>query len=647
MEDFESIVLGMTSRNIKERIDSVKKLGDLGDPRGVEYLINNLPELHSELRVNIIKALGKIKDARASGPLIVVYDQTPSTMIRREIIDALLKIRDEHSLSKLMEIVENTQEDLYLRITILKEVRKFGLKDSNHVINSSVKLLKDPDTEIRKNALFLIIDYGIKNIENYILPLIKEDDIEIRTRAMTYLYSIGGEDIIDKVISILSSKNVDNSTKEKIVEVIGYIKNNKIKDLLRKLVVCNVPDIRQKAVFSLSNYNEPDIVAQIADKLSDPSPDVKKAALIALSKMGARSYLKKIIPMVMDRDQKIRDDAVEVIANLSREGELRQMEPLLQNPNEHVVNAVLKVFSRKNFIPGDFHTKVYSLLEFDSNEIRRSLVDLLSVNKDKKSFDYLISIYNKVDEDLKIEILYNLKDYTSLMGELIPVVFEYYKNEQSPKIRAIITDIIALGNDEESGNILMYIVNNEKDKRTKSNAVEALENYLDVLDEVELVNTIMPALSDENNRVKANAAKALWQLGGLRMVAMLEDMLDAQEKWERASACFVLGEIGAIQVVPVLKKALEDPEDVVRGNAIKALAKCGESVLISEFVGEYSKETEVVRQAIVFSVRFFEGELFRNFIMEHLKDVNDDISREAAYSFNHMVGSQPQLLSQL
>ncbi|MFW5782732.1 MAG: HEAT repeat domain-containing protein, partial [Candidatus Muiribacteriaceae bacterium] len=124
-------------------------------------------------------------------------------------------------------------------------------------------------------------------------------------------------------------------------------------------------------------------------------------------------------------------------------------------------------------------------------------------------------------------------------------------------------------------------------------------------------------------------------------------MLDAQEKWERASACFVLGEIGAIQVVPVLKKALEDPEDVVRGNAIKALAKCGESILISEFIGEYPKETEVVRQAIVFSVRFFEGEVFRNFIMEHLKDGNDDISLEAAYSFNHMVHSQPQLLSQL
>ncbi|MCK9223633.1 MAG: HEAT repeat domain-containing protein [Candidatus Muirbacterium halophilum] len=637
MSKFDEVIFKLNSRNIKERIEAVTELGDLGDPRGVEYLINNLPELHSELRLNIIRALKKIKDPSASGPLIVVYDETPSQIIRHEIINALLAICDDHSINKLMQIVNDITEEIYLRVTILKEITKFRLKDSSDIINTSVSLLKDKNVEIRKNALNLINEYRVRNIQNYLFPLLKEDDIEVRNKALVYLYKTEGEVVINKVINILSSNQVDNNDKAKIVEVLGSIRVEKVVNLLKKLIICNIEIIRKNAIFSLVHTGEKGIHEEISKRLKDNSAEVRKAALTALTNIKASMYVKNIIPLIMDKDEGVRTDAVYALKNLINTVDLIKLEPLMKNPNLNVVRAVLEVFADKKYVPAGFYDLINSLYTSDDDIIKKVVIRILGINKDKKAFDKLLLLFSGGSENIKIDILYNLKEFKSLYTVLIPSLFEKYKDEDSEKIRAVMTDIIALGNDRESGKILLYIVKNETDGRTKSNAVEALENYVDIIDEVDLVNTIMPCLKDSNNRVKANAAKALWTLGGLRMVSMLEDMLRSEDRWQRASACFVLGEIAAIQVVPVLKRCLDDSEDVVRGNAVKALAKCGEFDVVHDYISKYNSETDVVRQAIVFSCRFFNNDETKEFLVNMLEEKNANISKEAAYSIKFLI----------
>ncbi|MGM0608300.1 MAG: HEAT repeat domain-containing protein [Candidatus Muiribacteriota bacterium] len=647
MPEFKEIVNSLNSRSIKEKIQAVKDLGESGDERAVEYLLNNLPELHSELRLNIVRALAKLKNKRASGPLIMVYDETPSSTLKREIIIALLALEDEKCFSKLMEIASSKDEDLYLRIFILKEIRKLGKKDSPEIINTTVQLLNDNNIEIKKNALLIVIEYEIQNIQNYLLPLIKEADIDIRSNALKHLYKMEGENVVGKIINILSSDKVDDKNKERIVEILWLIKSSKIQELLEKLVVCNIEKIRRNAVISLSHFNYPEVTEVIAKRLNDESAEVKKAALMALAQMNGREYMKKILPLLMDKDEKVRKEAALTIENLISEKELSKLEPLLRNPNDKIVEGVLNIFASKKYFPDNFYSLVDDFIKIDNETIQKKIVDILSVIKDRKSYDFLISIYNKVEENIKVEILYKIKNYDSLFKEIVPVIFDYYKKEESPKLRSIITDIIAQGKDKESGELLMYIVKKETDSRTRSNAIEALENYENILDEVELVNTIMPALKDKNNRVKANAAKALWKFGGLRMVAMLNDMLKSEGRWERASACFVLGEIASVQVVPILESALKDPEDVVRANAVKALGKCGEDKVIEDIIQNYNKETEVVKQALIFSLRFIRNEKYMDFILEKLEDKNENIATEAAFTFNLILKKEPAWLEKI
>ncbi|MFA5479651.1 MAG: HEAT repeat domain-containing protein [Candidatus Muiribacteriota bacterium] len=641
MADFSELISMLNSRVMSERIEAVKLLGKSGDSRAAEYLINNLPELHSELRMNIVQALGCLKDKKASGPLIIVYDETPSSNLKKEIINSMLKIKDEQSISKLMQIASSLSEEVYFRILILKEIIKFEEKDSSEIINTAVELLQDKNNEIKKRALNIIIHFNVKNIQNYLLPMIKEGDIDIRVKSLRYLYKLEGENLIPKLISILSSESVESKSKERIVEVLWIINSPKITDLLEKLCSCNELYIRRNAVISLAHTQIPKASEIIVKRLQDEEHIVRNAALMALAKLNARHYVKNIMPLLMDKNDEVRKEAVVTIQSLIDDRELEKLEPLMKNPNLQVLKSVLEIFSNKKYFPSNFYKNVSSFMETKDDEIIKSVIKILSILKDKKTYDVLISLYNNASENIKVEILYTLKNFNNLYAEMIPFLFEYYKNEDSPKLRAILTDIISLAKNHTSGNILLYIVKNETDKRTKSNAIEALEQYVDVIEEVELVNTIMPSLKDENNRVKANAAKALWKFGGLRMVSMLEDMMKEEDRWQKASACFVLGEIGAFQVVPILKTALNDSEDVVRANAVKALGKCGELDTLKEIFEVYNQETDVVKQAIVFSARFLVDEKYMDFIIEKFEDKNKDIAIEAAYTYNSLMKIQP------
>jgi HEAT repeat protein len=641
MADFSELISMLNSRVMSERIEAVKLLGKSGDSRAAEYLINNLPELHSELRMNIVQALGCLKDKKASGPLIIVYDETPSSNLKKEIINSMLKIKDEQSISKLMQIASSLSEEVYFRILILKEIIKFEEKDSSEIINTAVELLQDKNNEIKKRALNIIIHFNVKNIQNHLLPMIKEGDIDIRVKSLRYLYKLEGENLIPKLISILSSESVESKSKERIVEVLWIINSPKITDLLEKLCSCNELYIRRNAVISLAHTQIPKASEIIVKRLQDEEHIVRNAALMALAKLNARHYVKNIMPLLMDKNDEVRKEAVVTIQSLIDDRELEKLEPLMKNPNLQVLKSVLEIFSNKKYFPSNFYKNVSSFMETKDDEIIKSVIKILSILKDKKTYDVLISLYNNASENIKVEILYTLKNFNNLYAEMIPFLFEYYKNEDSPKLRAILTDIISLAKNHTSGNILLYIVKNETDKRTKSNAIEALEQYVDVIEEVELVNTIMPSLKDENNRVKANAAKALWKFGGLRMVSMLEDMMKEEDRWQKASACFVLGEIGAFQVVPILKTALNDSEDVVRANAVKALGKCGELDTLKEIFEVYNQETDVVKQAIVFSARFLVDEKYMDFIIEKFEDKNKDIAIEAAYTYNSLMKIQP------
>jgi hypothetical protein len=74
-------------------------------------------------------------------------------------------------------------------------------------------------------------------------------------------------------------------------------------------------------------------------------------------------------------------------------------------------------------------------------------------------------------------------------------------------------------------------------------------------------------LNDEDEDVRASAAKALGSAGNERAIAPLAEALKDQEAWVRENAVDALGRIGGKRVIPPLMEGVKDQNRVVRGAA--------------------------------------------------------------------------------
>ncbi len=107
-----------------------------------------------------------------------------------------------------------------------------------------------------------------------------------------------------------------------------------------------------------------------------------------------------------------------------------------------------------------------------------------------------------------------------------------------------------------------------RDARVRSNAVEVVERLADGKKTTELLT---PLLSDDNNRVRGNVAKALGRIGMPRTAKYLEEMLHSSKVSMRESAVYALSHIRGTQMVDLLVQALRDPYEGIRLRAVRGL----------------------------------------------------------------------------
>jgi HEAT repeat protein len=88
------------------------------------------------------------------------------------------------------------------------------------------------------------------------------------------------------------------------------------------------------------------------------------------------------------------------------------------------------------------------------------------------------------------------------------------------------------------------------------------------------VPVLLPFLRDEDNRVRANTAKAVWNLGSEEGKRTLQSMIDDPDEMMRLSAVWAIGEVkfpGAIDLL--LKRAEGEPSPVVRAKIADVLSR--------------------------------------------------------------------------
>jgi HEAT repeat protein len=94
-KNFDQLISELKSPSAENRIDAAWALGELGDPRAVDYLIKALSDTDDTVRYNVVKALGNLGDNKA----IPYLEKALKLEIQPWIVEAI-----EASINKLTRI---------------------------------------------------------------------------------------------------------------------------------------------------------------------------------------------------------------------------------------------------------------------------------------------------------------------------------------------------------------------------------------------------------------------------------------------------------------------------------------------------------------------------------------------------------------
>lgn len=165
---------------------------------------------------------------------------------------------------------------------------------------------------------------------------------------------------------------------------------------------------------------------------------------------------------------------------------------------------------------------------------------------------------------LAAETLGKLGDHDNIV--LLRTVFGSRSN---PRLRAsVIAALGRLARPEDDISDILASALVDGDPRVRANAVEVVE----LLRLPSSTKILLPLLEDEDNRVRANVLKALWESHDRpRLLSVLRDMTQSDNHWMRASAAFVLQHIDVEGRLELLGKLARDTFPEVHTQALRAL----------------------------------------------------------------------------
>lgn len=150
---------GMRSSNVQIRAIAVQLSALFKDHPLKEEIIHLLfEEKNAEVRVEVIKALGEIKDEHYLSQLIDIVGSKKSAAIeKKEAIKSILKITEVVDKEQLMSLMESRRAPL--RLLACECIARFQLKEYDDIL---AKLMHDPHPEVAASAIHAV---GLLKIE--------------------------------------------------------------------------------------------------------------------------------------------------------------------------------------------------------------------------------------------------------------------------------------------------------------------------------------------------------------------------------------------------------------------------------------------------------------------------------------------------
>ena len=176
----------------------------------------------------------------------------------------------------------------------------------------------------------------------------------------------------------------------------------------------------------------------------------------------------------------------------------------------------------------------------------------------------------------------------------VPHLVEAYSPTSHPMMKACI--LSSLGRLARASDPIEEVVGQalgDQDSRVRAHAVE-------LVDKLRLSGTVrqlVPMLSDEDNRVRANVLKALWDSHDRSaLLQTLREMIASPNRWMRISAAFVLQHIDLPERPGLLELIIADPDPDVHTAARTTLFRIPDRSCVPQLLNLLSRRPELLEE---------------------------------------------------
>jgi HEAT repeat protein len=207
----------------------------------VEFLIERLKDKDSDVRRSVAEALGKIGDSRAVDALIEALKDEDSN-VRENVAEALGEIGDARAVDALIEALRD--EDSDVRIRVAEALGEIG---DARAVEALIEALKDEDSYVRKNSIDVLVEIAKKDlgVVDKLINALKDEDSNVRENVAWALGEIGDSRAVEALIEAL--KDEDSDVRESVAWALGAIGDARAVDSLIKTLKDDDNFVRESA----------------------------------------------------------------------------------------------------------------------------------------------------------------------------------------------------------------------------------------------------------------------------------------------------------------------------------------------------------------------------------------------------------------
>ena len=267
------------------RCDAAVALGEIGDERAVEPLIEALKDKIASVRRAAAQALGEIGDKHAVRPLIQMLKDR-SVLARRASVEALGKIGDKRVVEPLIKVLRDENHSVCKAAA--EALRRITGKDFGTDYGRWRRWWRRQVAQ-EKEALG---GTGKAQKEDRVSSLIKQlndRDWRVRCRAVEMLGKIGDRRAVESLIMVLRLGQGEY-IREVAAQVLGRIGDRRAVEPLIKALKDRSRHIRRRAAQALGKIGDKSAVAPLIEALADGDSEVRKSAAEALSRITGEDF---------------------------------------------------------------------------------------------------------------------------------------------------------------------------------------------------------------------------------------------------------------------------------------------------------------------------------------------------------------------